>query len=123
MTWSDRTRTLASTPTRIRGWYRDHFTPDHVDVAPRRERVKRGVWSVLSLVIAAIPVLGAMVLLVQWLSYPPLPSVVNTLVAIVVFVVVVVLDAWVVFPWGVDRFDLVEPWQFRDARAAEGGGR
>lgn len=85
--------------------------PQHVEKATFREKLKRQVWMIASLLIT---------LTVAWTinqgwfllfgaSWTTIAIGAGTIIA------ALVVDAVYVFPWGVERFDLVAPWQFRDA--------
>ena len=82
-------------------------TPEYVEKAPRRERVKRQVWQIVSSLAAALMIVG----FYASGEFVGLPGGVP-LGAITWFLV----DQRV-FSWGVERFDLVAPWQFREAEA------
>lgn len=92
---------------RFLDWRRDLLTPEHVEKASRRERWKRQVWMVVS----TISSLGLAAGLAVALHSAGVPMVWVWLPALVVGFLV---DMYVVFPWGIDRFNLVAPWQFRD---------
>lgn len=91
--------------------------PNLVEKASRRERWKRQAWMIGSS-------LGSF-LLVGWAGWQFLALVdwhpTGTPAAFVLLsmlLVAIALSQWV-FAWGVDRFDLVIPWQFREERAKE----
>jgi hypothetical protein len=93
-------------------WRRELLTPEHVEKATRMERWKRSAWMLVSTFVTIGLATGLAVLAAS--AGAPIGFVwVPALVA------AFVLDVYVVFPWGVERFDLVHPWQFRDAEAEE----
>ena len=83
--------------------------PETVERAGRRDRVKRGVWLFASNILAGTIVV-ALMLGGLALELPPGlgPAVVCWFL----------LDQCL-FGWGVDRFDLVPPWQFREEAGGE----
>lgn len=91
--------------------------PEHVERASRRERWKRQAWMIGSS-------LGSF-LLVGWAGWQLLsfadwyPT--GTIAAFVLMSMLLVAIALsqLVFSWGVDRFDLTIPWQFREEEAKE----
>lgn len=98
---------MANPLRRFLEWRRRLLTPEDVEKAGLLERIKRGVWMVVSAVIAwftTIAVLGAGVILTRppdWV------------------VLVVALPLWLyidfrVHRWGVQYFGITPPWQFRD---------
>lgn len=66
--------------------------------------------TILSFVIAAIPFWA----LFQFVPSLPPGGVDGIVLAFVMVGFALLLDIFVIFPWGFDRFDLVAPWQFRD---------
>ncbi|MCG1002875.1 hypothetical protein LQ368_05400 [Halobacterium noricense] len=96
--------------SRFLEWRRNLLTPEHVEKASRRERWKRSLWMLVTTI--ATVSLGASLALVLSRAGAPIEF-----VWIPSLVLAFVVDAYVVFPWGVDRFNLVVPWQFRDAEA------
>jgi len=92
--------------------------PEQVDRAPRHERWRRGVWMIVSTIIG-FGVVGVCIATVMRLV-PVLAAGETTVWALAAAGMVLGfgLDA-AVFRWGVDRFDLVAPWQFREAEKAE----
>jgi fatty acid desaturase len=92
--------------------------PKHVERASRRERWRRQLWMFASTVIAFGSVLAALSLL-AWLV-PPFPptGVIGTVTAVVAMSIAAALDLQL-FGWGLERFDLVVPWQFRDEAKKE----
>lgn len=103
----------------IREWYRSLKEPKHVEKASRRERWKRSWWqatsTVLSFLIAVAPAVVA-TFVFDW--FPP-TGYWGIAAAIGVIGLAFVIDVKWLFPWGFDRFDLVAPWQFRDAEVEE----
>lgn len=97
---------------RFLAWRRKLLTPEHVEKASRRERWKREAWMLVS----TISCLGLGAGLAVTLANLGAPMVLVWLPALIVGFLV---DIYVVFPWGMERFDLVAPWQFRDAEAEE----
>lgn len=102
---------------RLRERYRVATTPEHVERASPWERRKRGAWmlasSLLAIAIAAAPLY---VLVWVGVTGEEFAFVVTGMYFIPAFVI---LDAYVIFPWGLNRFDIVVPWQFRDAAATK----
>lgn len=92
--------------------------PEHVGRAPRRERWKRVAWMIVSTVIG-FGVVGVSVSNMMRL-FPVLVATPNTAFTTtgVAMVLAFGLDM-VVFQWGINRFDLVAPWQFREAENAD----
>lgn len=86
--------------------------PEGVEVAPRRERWKRFAWmnlsTVGSILMAAVPYLVAVLYL--GVEFTVASAAVTVLYAALLGFTI---DALVVFPWGVRRFALIPPWQFR----------
>lgn len=95
---------------RFLDWRRDLLTPEHVEKASRRERWKRGLWMLVT-TIATVSLGASLALVLSQVGAP------IEFVWLPALVLAFVVDAYVVFPWGVDRFNLVVPWQFRDAEA------
>lgn len=93
----------------LRSWYCALYEPDEVEKASRRERVKRTAWQIGSSIIAMVAVIGVFVSL----EVSGVPGWVG--LAILAWAL---LDLRL-FGWGVERFDIVAPWQFRDAEAKE----
>lgn len=102
---------------RIREYYRSIITPEHVEKAPRRERLKRQLWMMLSTFVSmgavAVVVFGALTVL----DAAQTSSTAGTAIALGAFAIGFALDVYVVFPWGIERFDIVLPWQFREEAA------
>lgn len=103
---------------KIRAVYRwATVPPEGVERAPRRERIKRDAWMILSTVLAfaagfvIVAVVGEVV---TRLFGIPDPSG-FTAAAIITgsWVVVSVLIDIRLFAWGVRAFEIVPPWQFR----------
>jgi len=89
---------------RMIGRFREWQTPTTVERASRRERWKREGWMIGSSIVSA----GLVVLVylgIENLGYPG---------EFGVFVVAWLLLDQRLFSWGVDRFNLVLPWQFRE---------
>ena len=101
----------------LRERYRDWMTPDTVEKASRNERVKRDVWMILSFWTSAVPVMAAFLVAVEVLPVFPASQPLNWAASVVALGVILALDIAVVFPWGVEKFDLVAPWQFREVNA------
>lgn len=104
--------------------YRDWRTPDIVEPANRRERWKRTAWEISSTLLAfavALSVAATVIFALEWapISRTSLTGIRGVLFAFATVGFAVALDALWLFPWGVDRFGIVEPWEFRDARAKE----
>lgn len=116
MTESDQHSTRTS---RLRQWYSKIKEPQHVEKASKSERRKRGAWQVLSTVLSFVAV-GIPVAIIDILApwFPP-TGIVGIATAVAMVGTALLLDIYVVFPWGFDRFDLVTPWQFRDAEVEE----
>lgn len=90
--------------------------PEQVERAPRGERMKRDAWLIASTLgtmgILAVPF--SMFLSTYDLPPEPYPA----LIAIAWFIG----SLWAsqpVFEWGVRRWELVVPWQFREAEQIE----
>lgn len=84
--------------------------PTEVERASRRERVRRNVWMVATTILSATAVVAS-ILVARAAGAPPGLG--------------PVVLAWFVldlklFSWGFDRFDLVAPWQFREAAGEDG---
>lgn len=96
---------------RLLHWMGVPTEPTHVEKASRRERWKRQVWMVVS-TLASVwfvwIVAAAIVTIANLGTNAALFAILST------FVVGFYIDIKYVFPWGVERFDLVPPWQFRD---------
>lgn len=85
--------------------------PEGVEKASRRERVKREAWLYASTLLALTLAIGPPVAVA--VAGVPVPPRLVVLVGAVTVPLAVALDVFVLFPWGVRRFDLVVPWQFR----------
>lgn len=88
-------------------WRRDLLTPENVEKASSRERMKRGIWMVVSVVVAwsiAVTVVGVGIVTFN----PP-----DWLALAAAFVLWVYLEIHI-HRWGVRYFDITPPWQFRD---------
>lgn len=72
--------------------------------APRRERVKRMAWELGSLAVSVVVITAAVVALAK-LGVDPTTT--------VVAVAIIAVD-FHIFGWGVDRFDITPPKEFRD---------
>jgi len=104
----------------LRDWLLPFQTqPEHVGRAPRRERIKRDAWMIgstlFTLTAAAMPL---SVLASMW-GYP------DGILGIVIGAAWFGGSLWAsqpLFEWGVERFDLVLPWQFREAAYADKTG-
>ena len=94
----------------------DWAEPDHVDRAPKRERLKRQVWMVVSTVLSIGTALVVNVITIEVLGISKAVWVVPGLASLLI---ALYLDLKYLFPWGVERFDLVVPWQFRDEAGGE----
>ena len=97
--------------------YKDWQTPNHVEKASRRERVKRQIWLIASTMLSVGAALSINVVIVETVGLGP-----NGILAIPLFMLVFgafFVDAYFVFPWGVEYWDLTVPWQFREAEAKE----
>lgn len=88
--------------------------PTEVEQASRREQWRRQAWMIGSLlgsfVIVAAPVQMVMIA-TGWFPTTQIGSVSFTLL----FFAAVALIESRLFAWGFERFDLVAPWQFREA--------
>lgn len=87
--------------------------PQHVEEASRYEKIRREIWMFASLIISCGLAILPAVALSPWLGQsgadiPFTPVFVGT-VCLWFY-----LDIYHVFPWGIDRFGLVVPWQFRE---------
>jgi len=89
--------------------YREATEPQTVERAPRRERWKRQVWMVGSLILSGV-VVTASVVVSQWLGHPGYAG---------PLVIGILLLDFRLFAWGMEYFDLTPPWQFREAEATE----
>lgn len=97
---------------RLRHRYHDVTTPTHVERAPGRERWKRQAWMVGSTLLSLTVTIGPLAVAVE-LGGPTYESL--ALATLAYAVVVFVLIDRRLFQWGLDRFDLTLPWQFREA--------
>jgi len=84
--------------------WRDWQTPDTVKRASRRERWKRQAWMIGSSIVAAFLVVLVFIG-IENLGFPG---------ELGVFVIAWMLLDQRLFSWGVEYFDLVLPWQFRE---------
>jgi hypothetical protein len=105
--------------SRLREWYRDLTTPEHVEKASRREVWKRQAWMIGSLTICLLGAYAVNNAIVT--VFDPEPSWQLIAVLAVPIIAAIYIDMEYVFPWGVERFDLVPPWQFRDEEAKADG--
>jgi hypothetical protein len=92
--------------------------PETVDRASRRERWKRQAW-VLGSTIIGFGVVGIGVSNMMRL-FPVLVASETAAFATagVAIILAFALDM-VIFQWGIERFDLVFPWQFREAESGD----
>jgi hypothetical protein len=96
--------------------------PELVDKASRCERVKRDGWMTVSafiaIAVAAVPFAVVEILTggVSWALRGPGVLPLFTLLSFLVLGIFVDLKLW---RWGVQRFELVAPWQFREERARD----
>jgi len=95
---------------RIRDRYRTATTPQTVDRAPRRERWKRQAWMFGSLLLTGAVVMASVVG-AQDLGFPGYTG---------PLLISIFLLHSELFEWGMERFDLTPPWQFREADVSEG---
>lgn len=105
----------------LRDWWRSFKEPKHVDKASKSDRRKRTLWEIgsvfLSFALAALPIFAA-----QQLGVPINEGgYTSILLAIYAIILAGVIDVFIIFPWGVERFGIIVPWQFRDAEVAENG--
>lgn len=102
---------------RVRDWCRrraEFFEPQYVERAPRLERWKRTGWQFVSTMLGF--------LIAGWLSYlifvagswQPTEFLASAVI-LSLLVVALAIGDWL-FRWGFDRWDLVEPWPFREER-------
>lgn len=98
---------------RGREWYARITTPESVEKAPLRERLKRDTWQIGSLILAMVGVFASFY--VTEVVVRGVPGGVGPAV-----IAWFLLDQRL-FSWGFERFDLVAPWQFRDAEV-DGNG-
>ena len=89
-----------------------------VERASRRERWRRQAWMFASTLIVWSTVIAGMWVLAQVTPWFPPTGIIGIATAIGAMIVAGVLDIKL-FGWGVDQFDLVKPWQFRDEKARE----
>jgi len=91
---------------RLRIRYSEFLEPE-VERSPRRERWRRHAWEALSTVAAAAVGIGPAIVLVQ--AFGPF-------VALGVYALAVTgwIDANLVFPWGIERFGIEPPAEFRE---------
>lgn len=101
---------------RFRRWRRDLLTPEHVEKASRWERARRRAWLVGSTFLAVVAVTAPLVVVAR--TGATIEDYAFVASALYVVAATLIVDRRL-FPWGVERFDLVAPWQFRDAEAAE----
>jgi len=94
---------------RLRRRYQAATQPETVERAPRRERWKRQAWMFGSLLLSGA-VVTASVVVSQKLGHPGYVA--------PIVIAILLLDLRL-FAWGMDRFDLTPPWQFREAEAGE----
>jgi len=92
--------------------------PEQVDRAPRRERWERQAWMIVSTIIG-FGVVGIGVSNMMGL-FPVLVAseTASYATAGIGMLLAFALDG-VIFQWGIRRFDLVVPWQFREAENAD----
>lgn len=95
--------------------YREWQTPTHVERASRREQWKRQAWIVASTVLSFALVLLPLVALIELTPVTIPVGIEGVVFAVAATIVAFGIDIYLVFPWGFERFDLVAPWQFRDA--------
>lgn len=107
---------------RFLDWRQDVLTPDHVEKASRRERWKRTAWEVISTLLSFGTIAGALGVITSTNPGFPPTSIAGGFVAVLAVLAALGLDILVVFPWGLERWDIVPPWQFRDADAEEREG-
>lgn len=92
--------------------------PELVDRASRWERAKRDVWlfasTIISIAIVFVPATVAMATTGFHASVG-----VATTISAALIVATMLVDVFWVFPWGVERFDVVPPWQFREEEVRE----
>jgi hypothetical protein len=88
--------------------------PETVERAPRRERWKRQAWLLGSTIIAFIPAFVAVWLLTRWVGAIPTDGYIGIVIVVGLLGTSFLFDLWL-FSWGVERFDLIPPWQFREA--------
>ncbi len=91
--------------------------PEHVERASRRERWKRQAWMIGSSLGSFLVVGWAVWQLLSLVDWHPTGTP-AAFVLLSMLLVAIALSRWV-FGWGVNRFDLVIPWQFRGVRAKE----
>lgn len=96
---------------RFLNWRRDLLTPEHVEKASRRERWKRNAWMFVCTIGTLLSV-GATVGTVAVELLHPAVAFAST------FIVWLYVDHRVA-TWGIEYFDIVRPWQFRDAEVEE----
>jgi len=94
--------------------------PELVERAPRRERWKRQAWMGASTLLSFGIVFAGLLGLDQLVRAFPPTGIARHAVAIIAIGGALVIDTRWVFPWGVDRWDLVVPWQFREEQAKGG---
>jgi len=94
--------------------------PRSVEKASRKERVKRNAWMTFTTLLSAILALFLILLtgfvLPSWL----LESNPAGFVFMIVFLFTTFWIDMRIFSWGVHRFNLVVPWQFREEKAKAG---
>jgi len=98
----------------IRDYLPIQTNPAVVDRAPRRERWKRQVWMVGSTVIAFTTAYGLAWTVAFWVPWFPPTGYAGIATAVGVVLVAGYVDVRL-FAWGVEAFELVAPWQFREA--------
>jgi hypothetical protein len=90
-------------------WRRDLLTPEHVDKASRRERWKRNAWLIGS---SMVTLFAAFVCIaVPVVAFTDFPAWTGAIPTFFVWM----YASMRLHNWGMERFDLVPPWQFRDA--------
>lgn len=92
--------------------------PELVERASRRERWRRQGWMFASTAIAFGVVIGVSWLLSQALPWFPPTGVVGIIAVAITTLIALMLDLWL-FGWGIDRFDITRPWQFREEQISE----
>lgn len=89
--------------------------PQHVERASRREWMRRNAWMFASTVVSFGILVVATLLLSSISSFPP-TGIPGAVAAVGASILVLYIDMRL-FVWGVERFGLVLPWQFREEKA------
>ena len=88
--------------------------PEQVDRASRWERIRRNIWMVASTILSFGFVFVILLTASSLSAFPP-TGVAGTITAVGAVVAAGYIDVRL-FGWGIERFDIIVPWQFREAQ-------